>query len=700
MLMRVAEFVDRVETDASGLIRELETITGFQSDYHRTAWRRSLPKVSTVLAHEDLQDYHVHFGQPAGMMLEYRLPSSSSWSDVVLLGKGQTRPSAVMLELKDWDTTNDKPGNSESIINHMGREVLHPSDQVRGYVEYCRRFHSTVQDQGATVSGCVYFTSAENVQMYADSVHKELTDNYPVFGDSEHDRSALPGFISRLIVAPDYDFAQAFEIGYYRQDRALIVQVSRSIRSADQRPFVLLDEQRRGFHLVMASLRNASETDSAKHVVVVNGPPGSGKSALAANLWAAAADEYNGAGNIAFVTTSTAQRTNWKRLFAEVSGKKVAEGIVKPSNSFNPGLNTNTWRKAMQAKGHSVEIENWRDNLRLFYEEGGISRTPDDLYFLSIVDEAHALIDPTVEGKRGVSPSGWTMHAGPQAWHIVRASRISVFLLDGDQSYRDNETTTSNRIREFAHEFGAEIHDVSLEDAQFRSGGAKEYVDWLNSLFEIDGANSPTTRWRRTAANPDGLFEFEVVDNPFELDSRLTGKFDIGDTVRLVSSYSRPWVTRDSRNPHEAEADQHDFSLATEGQTWLRIWNYTPDQDYSTFIQAPTGSRIAENPLAEVGCPYVVRGFDYDWLGVLWLEDLVRRGDRWRLNIDTIYESAWRNTLSRARKKGEESPEYEELLRKLLRGYRIILSRAIRGVYVYIHDEETRRYIGLKLHGS
>ena len=37
---------------------------------------------------------------------------------------------------------------------------------------------------------------------------------------------------------------------------------------------------------------------------------------------------------------------------------------------------------------------------------------------------------------------------------------------------------------------------------------------------------------------------------------------------------------------------------------------------------------VGVDPLCEVGCPYVVRGFDYDYVGVLWLSDLVWRG-RW-----------------------------------------------------------------------
>ncbi len=35
---------------------------------------------------------------------------------------------------------------------------------------------------------------------------------------------------------------------------------------------------------------------------------------------------------------------------------------------------------------------------------------------------------------------------------------------------------------------------------------------------------------------------------------------------------------------------------------------------------------MAQDPLSEVGCPHVVRGFDYDWVGVLWLRESRLRG--------------------------------------------------------------------------
>ena len=128
-----------------------------------------------------------------------------------------------------------------------------------------------------------------------------------------------------------------------------------------------------------------------------------------------------------------------------------------------------------------------------------------------------------------------------------------------------------------------------------------------------------------------------------------------------------------------------------ERRTWTLIWNYAPAQDYSLFIQAPVGSPTANDPLCEVGCPYVLRGFDFDYVGLLWCSDLVWRDNRWKVNLEHVHESAWRLAVSAARK---NRPGAEEaVVERLKRGYRILLSRAMRGTYVWFEDEETRERV-------
>ena len=53
-----------------------------------------------------------------------------------------------------------------------------------------------------------------------------------------------------------------------------------------------------------------------------------------------------------------------------------------------------------------------------------------------------------------------------------------------------------------------------------------------------------------------------------------------------------------------------------------------------------------------------------------------------------MHESAWRLALSAARK-GRVGAE-AAVVERLKRGYRILLSRAMRGTYVWFEDQETR----------
>lgn len=191
---------------------------------------------------------------------------------------------------------------------------------------------------------------------------------------------------------------------------------------------------------------------------------------------------------------------------------------------------------------------------------------------------------------------------------------------------------------------------------------------------------------------------FNIVDDPEALEEALRVRAQAGDSVRLVAPYGRPWKTKRVRDPHALPPEQRDFNIrfTRDGQqrSWSKIWNYAPAEDYTLFVQAPRDTRMHDDPLSEVGCPYVVRGFDYTYLGVLWLKDLIWRRDRWQFDLEHIHEVGLRLTCAAAKKEKEHlGPASRELLRRLQQVYRILLSRALRGVYVWFEDEETRRHV-------
>jgi len=702
MLMQVGYFCEKVESDMASLVDELAEITNRKSTNEILSWQRSLPKLSIALSQPGLQDFHISLGQSGGISLEYKLPAASAWCDAVLLGSGEANPAAVMIELKDWDTRGTQATAREGLVEQNGHIGSHPSDQVRGYVEYCQNFHSAVLENSANVAGCVLFTSSQDLDVFRHYPYTNLVSQYPVFSSqTEEIQTEFPDYLANYLKKPDYDFAQKFERGIYAQNRSLVDQIASLVLDDSKTIFVLLDEQRLGYELCLDEIdRLLQKTDNnEKGMIIIEGPPGSGKSVLAAKLWATLVKDERIKGNVVFTSTSSAQHSNWKTFFRRQAGRR-AGGVVIRSNSYSPGFPAG-WVKQKRAQGFEIEMSEWENNLDIFHTEHK-DRTKDNLFDVSIVDEAHALIDPSVPDRGGIKNAGWSMAAGPQGYHIIRASKFSIFLLDAEQSYRDNETTTNNNLVKWAEKLGVEqILRISLGNSQFRCGGSKEYIEWLEYTLDLSSNSNINNNWRKDSTG-QGHYYFELVKDPKELDEKLTYHMERGKSVRLAASYSREWITKGIQNSHELPPKKKDFFIPYErnGEKyyWARIWNYVQKNDYSSFVQAVPGSKMSEDPLCEVGCPYVMRGFDFDFLGILWLDDLYWDDNfgKWMVHLDNVYETAWSLTLARAKKeysKGVIGENTETVIQQLQRGYRILLSRAIYGIYVWIENPITRKHI-------
>jgi DUF2075 family protein len=380
----------------------------------------------------------------------------------------------------------------------------------------------------------------------------------------------------------------------------------------------------------------------------------------------------------------------------------------------------------------------WRENLKVLVGLG--ERPPDGAndcqHLITIVDEAHALINP--ERPEGRGQFGFAPSLGPQAYHVLRCSLLTFMFLDPEQSFRDRENTSVSEISGWAKELGIRVSELDLSGMQFRCGGSAEYVEWVEGILRGEASSISKVRasaWQTApedqakvepvriaaqngagyaiqggpaAANVAryrGQFEFRLVDDPEEMEAALRLKQGQGKSVRLLSSFSRKWITRGRADPHLLPMELRDFNVryfrSGQTKTWSRIWNFAPDEDYTLFVQAPEGSRMRDDPLCEVGCPYVVRGFDYDYLGLIWLEDLVWRDDDWHINLASVHETGLAQLIKRARKEEKEGGGHtaiKDLQRKVAQAYRILLTRALEGTYVWIPDEQTRTHVRASLH--
>ena len=98
MLVTIEQFRSRVENDRAGLIADLQALTGRYGSEEAHAWENSLGRLSAIFQAPAFQPLHLYFGSRGHLALEYQLPASSSWCDVVLLGAHMSRSAAVILE--------------------------------------------------------------------------------------------------------------------------------------------------------------------------------------------------------------------------------------------------------------------------------------------------------------------------------------------------------------------------------------------------------------------------------------------------------------------------------------------------------------------------------------------------------------------------------------------------------------------------
>ena len=116
-----------------------------------------------------------------------------------------------------------------------------------------------------------------------------------------------------------------------------------------------------------------------------------------------------------------------------------------------------------------------------------------------------------------------------------------------------------------------------------------------------------------------------------------------------------------------------------------------PHCELDTVLFIP-GAAIQQDQLCEVGCPYVVRGFDFDYVGLLWLKVLQWRNGKWVIDPEHCYETGLPRRL--AREQPAPHPDHEDvvaLAQQIKRAYRILFTRSMRGVYVWLEDPTTVR---------
>lgn len=292
----------------------------------------------------------------------------------------------------------------------------------------------------------------------------------------------------------------------------------------------------------------------------------------------------------------------------------------------------------------------------LFSGSGSFVGAKRDIFDALIVDEAHRLNEK----------SGMFKNQGEnQIKEIIEASKFSVFFIDEDQKVTWYDIGEKEEIVKWAKKVGAEVHFLDLA-SQFRCNGSDGYLAWLDDMLQIrDTANGTL----------DGSeYDFRVMDSPVELRDLIFEKNTEKNKARLVAGYCWDWVSKNKKNLQDISIPNFNFSMQ---------WNLTSDGNL--WVLAPES-------VNQVGCIHTCQGLEVDYIGVIVGLDFVVRNGRVitnpdnRAKTDSSLKGFKRDALIDAEKAKQKA---DGIIKNT---YRALMTRGMKGCYVYFVDKETERY--------
>jgi uncharacterized protein len=312
---------------------------------------------------------------------------------------------------------------------------------------------------------------------------------------------------------------------------------------------------------------------------------------------------------------------------------------------------TETLRKVIGARG-SVQFKYFNS-----YQEAQESEID-----VLICDESHRIRQHS--WNRYVKASNRS--GKQQIEELLKASKVSAFFIDDKQVVRPDEVGSVEHVREFAEREKARIFEYQLE-AQFRCAGSDGFVNWVSNTLGV--ARTANVLWQGNEA-----FDFQILPSPAALESAIREKEAEGCSARLVAGFCWPWSKENPDGTLISDVEIGDY---------LRPWN-AKHQAKRLAPGIPRAHHWAHDPggIDQIGCIYTAQGFEFDYVGVIWGLDLVYDFERqsWYGDKKKSHDAVVKRSKD----------QFTDLVKN---AYRVLLSRGLKGCYVYFMDKDTERFV-------
>ncbi|MFJ8800977.1 DNA/RNA helicase domain-containing protein [Streptomyces sp. NPDC102487] len=575
-----------------------------------TSWSESWPALVRVLVAADLHDLH--------LLLEYELPGSSQRIDALLLGRRASHLVAVVVELKQWTFAAPHPVGAGMLM--VGdREVLHPGRQVGGYVAYLNDWVPAELELEVRGMAFLHNASAELLGHLRAHATGGPSAVYPLLGADDFPEGAevslLAGRLQCADVEPaDRQAVDGFLRARHRPSGSLLARVADTIEGHDG--FRLIGDQDKARQTIHGAIE-ATVRGTPGHVVAVTGGPGTGKTAIAARVL----------GDLCFKEGANPRLLSPSGTLTQQIARAVgdsARGLISTLTTTLPrGLRKDT--------------------------------------SIVLLDEAHrARTDPL--RRHSEFPDLFT--------RLIRECATLVLFLDERQIVRPSEGTTLDELSRLAQARGYTFAHIDLP-TQFRCGGSRTYLDWIDALLTEDG-RAPV--WQGTD------YDLAVAGSPAELEDWIADHHRAGCSARITAGFCWPWDSP-STPPLRPEVSIS-WTDETGDHLWQRPWNSGAD---GILAGTDTPGRAFwatdQGGHQQIGCVYTAQGMEYDYSAVILGEDITWTPNGWQARPEKSRDHALHGLPPR------------QYLRYALNTYRVLATRGTRGTRLYSTDSATQKQL-------
>jgi DUF2075 family protein len=240
---------------------------------------------------------------------------------------------------------------------------------------------------------------------------------------------------------------------------------------------------------------------------------------------------------------------------------------------------------------------------------------------------------------------------GTQLDWIIKSSKFQLFFYDSEQSIKPADVRKENFDEIKDRSDATQITLVS----QMRSKGENDYMSFVDNLLNLK-LDKDTSQFN----NPN--YELAMFDDMALMMKRLQEMENEFGLCRSMSGYSWPWVSKTNANEPDAVIDGVNMFWNRESIDWI---NSTTE-------------------VTEMGCIHTVQGYDLNYAAIIFGEEITY--DKQTKEIKVI-KNKYHD------KKGKQAlKDDEELLKYIIKIYKTMMYRGIRGTFIYVCDKDLRDY--------